>query len=110
MNPNFHIVFIIFQDIAYIIGGSCHFSFDPIMTHEVIAINLNTGAVTEAEDVLHAVMFAGSASSFNRIIICGGGQQPGPARSCQLYSPVSNRYVCSKLCPVFPPFKIGSIW
>ncbi len=92
--------FFIFKDIAYIIGGVCAPSLYADITYEVITVNLNTGVTSEAKDIIHAVVDAGSASSFNRIIICGGLQRgkQGPERFCQLYTPDSNRYECSTLC------------
>ncbi len=57
---------------------------DPEMTYEVTTINLNTGAISEAEDITHAVFDAGSASSLNRIVVCGGAQQSGVKGICQL--------------------------
>ncbi len=80
------------MDIIYIIGGRCSLTGDYNQTYEVITIDLNTGEVSEAEDVLHAVYRAGCASSFNRLVICGGMQESGVVRYCQLYSPSSNRY------------------
>ncbi len=106
LNTNF-CIFFIFQDIVYIIGGNCGRSADFIITYEVITVSLNTGVISEAEDILHAFCFAGSASSFNRIVICGGMHQSGAKGLCQLFSPDSNRYVCLKLCVCFHPLKLG---
>ncbi len=92
-----------FLDIIYIIGGSCSPRDDNTLTYEVITVNLSTGEVSEAEDVIHAVFRAGCASSFNRIVICGGAQPSGPARFCQLYSPKSNR--CARMLLLFQAFK-----
>ncbi len=91
------IIFFIFQDIAYIIGGFCKFGPNADVTYEVITINLNTGVISEAKDIIHPVVCAGSASSCNRIIVCGGVVSEVEGL-CQLYSPDSDRYVCSTLC------------
>ncbi len=77
------------------------------MTYEVTTVDLNTGAISEAEDIIHAVLAAASASSLNRIVVCGGGQQSGVKGFCQLYSPHSNRYACLAL-RTFLPIKIGA--
>ncbi len=97
----------IFQDIVYIIGGICNCDDD--FTFESITVDLNTGVISEAKDMIHAVLCAGSASSFNRIVICGGLMQSGVGGLCQLYSPDVNRYVCSVLCILFT-HKIGANW
>ncbi len=109
LNPNFYVYFFIFQDIVYIIGGSCQLGIHGSFTYEVITVDLNTGVISEAKDMMHAVLCAGSASSFNRIVICGGLVQSGVGGLCQLYSPDVNRYVCSVLCTLFT-HKIGANW
>ncbi len=98
MNPTFFKI--IFPEILYIIGGYCNFIAGPNITYEVITVNLNTGAISETEDIKHAVVHAGSASSLNRIVVCGGVQRSGVKSFCQLYSPHSSRYVC--LVPFYP--------
>lgn len=93
VNPIRVVCIFCYLDIVYIIGGNCHFSAAPKCTYEVISVSLSTGKVSEAEDVLHAVVGAGSASSLNRIVICGGEQASGMTNLCQLYSPHFNRFV-----------------
>ncbi len=85
----------------YIIGGSCSQTAEYNQTYEVITVDLNTGKVSEAEDVIHAVFQSGCASSFNRIVICGGLQGSRVVRFCQLYSPKTNRCVLLTLSTCF---------
>ncbi len=96
-------VAVVVLDIVYIIGGDCDNTDGPFLTYEVITVDLNTGEVSEAGDMIYAVGFPGSASSLNRIAVCGGVLGTRMVSACQLYSPTSKRCVrvCLKLVHTF---------
>ncbi len=78
-------------DIVYIIGGNCDTIDGSFLTFEVITVDLNTGEVSAAGDMVYPVGYPGSASSLNRIVVCGGVLGNSMVNACQLYSPTQKR-------------------
>ncbi len=72
-------------------------------TYEVITVDLKTGEIGEAADVLYATILPGVAASPNRIIACGGMYSEHALNHCQVYSPETNEYVLVVILWYFYP-------
>ncbi len=86
INPAYSIL----ADIFYIIGGSTNPSDSSATSYEVTTVNLKTGEVGDAADILHATNVAAAASSLTRITLCGGKTPTAILNHCQVYSPYWN--------------------
>ncbi len=80
--------YFILADNFYIIGGSPNPSDDDATSYEVTTVNLKTGKVGEAADILHATNLAAAAPSLTRIALCGGKTPTAILNHCQMYSSV----------------------
>ncbi len=69
----------------------------------MITVDLKTGEIGEAADVLYATIQPGVAASPNRIIACGGMYSEHAVNHCQVYSPETNEYVLVVILWYFYP-------
>ncbi len=76
---------------VYIIGGSDSPQDDSRVSYDVTSVDLKTGRVDEAADLLFAVNFPVAASSLERIAVCGGRSGKTILNKCQVYSPTKNK-------------------
>ncbi len=58
-------------DMVYIIGGSDSPQDDSSVSYDVTSVDLKTGRVDEAADLLFAVNFPVAASSLDRLAVAG---------------------------------------
>ncbi len=79
-------------DVVYVIGGGVEVTGIPLLTQEVIGVNIATREVFAPSDIIHSVCAPAAAASINRLAVCGGVQPNGYGKSCQLYSPKVDRY------------------
>ncbi len=77
-------------DMIYIIGGSDSHQDYSRVSYDVTSVDLKTGRVDEAADLLFAVNFPVAASSLDRIAVCGGKTEKTVLNKCQVYSPSKN--------------------
>ncbi len=78
-------------DTVYIIGGSDSPQDNSRARYEVTSVDLKTGRVDEAADLLFPVNLPVAASSLDRIAVCGGQKENEFLSECQVYSQTKNQ-------------------